>query len=118
MQILKILKSNQLESLDIGGEKIEQVNSFKYLGLTFDNKINSTLHNKSIISLVKPRLYMFRRYASFGATPEQLSHIFNSMILSMITYNCQAFYEARNTIDKHKLQLLAKRCRQPCNIAP
>lgn len=114
--IVNFMTSSQIEPLLMEDKEIEQVDDFKYLGLTFDNKIRWTSHIESIIGRVKPRLYMYWRYASFGATQEQLRLIFDSMILSLITYNCQAFYEAANNRDRLKLQVLAKRCRQPCSI--
>ena len=102
--------------LCIDNNVIERVNSFRYLGVVFDETMTFKCHTDHVIKKANARLYMMRRYASFGATKDQLHFLFTTMILSIITYNCHIFYHACTNRDKLRLARVIRKCRVECNL--
>ena len=102
--------------LQISGTSIDSVETFKYLGVTFDSKMCFKDHVDTIVAKCNTRLYLLRTYSTFGATAAQMLRMFNSMVLSVITYACQAFYSILTKTQKDRLQDIAKRAKITTDI--
>jgi hypothetical protein len=107
---------NTTPNLQVAATEIERVETFKYLGLVFDYKMQWSPHIEYAINKCSSRLYMFRRYATFGASRKQLSHIFSTMILSVLMYNCFVFYNACTQKDRLRCQSLVNKCNCDFNL--
>ena len=85
---------------------IKRKESLKLLGITFQNKPTLwNIHIDNMLSKASSRLYIIRNCKAYGYPPEQLSKLFDSLILSIFTYGIQvwgaAFYHKdRGIINK------------------
>ena len=82
---------------------IKSKESLKLLGITFQDKPTSwNIHIDNMLSKALSRLYILRNYRY---PPEQLSKLFDSLILSIFTYGIQV-YKDRERIDRFSKELL------------
>ena len=73
-------------SITIKKEKIEQVDSFKYLGVIVDNKLSWRENTDLIASKAKQRLYCLRKLRAFNANQKMLQMFFTSVVNSVLTF--------------------------------
>ena len=52
----------------IKGEAVERVETYKYLGVVFDSKLNWKENNNSMLKKVNMRMYCLRKLRSFGVS--------------------------------------------------
>ena len=100
----------------VSGSPIDFVDTFKYLGVTFDVKMSFKHHVDTIVAKCNQRLYLLRNYATFGASSSQKTQLFKSMILSVILYACQSYYSALAQKQKVRLQRIANRAKIQIDI--
>ena len=74
-------KSNNIPPVKIGNESVEQVEYFKYLGLTLDSKMNFKQHVHTI-----QRLHVLHRLRSFDLHPKLLQNLYRSILEPILTY--------------------------------
>ncbi|KAF7658811.1 hypothetical protein LDENG_00007680, partial [Lucifuga dentata] len=55
-----------ITTVSIGGEKVELVQSYKYLGVYLDSKLDWSVNTEAIYRKSQSRLYFLRRLRSFG----------------------------------------------------
>ena len=75
----------------INGEPVEQVVSYKYLGLNLDNKLSFTHHTTAVQKKCQQRLHVLRRLRSFNIDAKLLLLLYRSIIEPLLTY-CNICY--------------------------
>ena len=70
----------------IKGEAVERVETYKYLGVVFDSKLNWKENINSVLKKVNTRLYCLRKLRSFGANSGMLVIFCNAVICSIIVH--------------------------------
>ena len=65
----------------IKGEAVERVDTYKYLGVVFDSKLNWKENINSVLKKVNLRMYCMRKLRSFGVNSDMLVTFYNAVIL-------------------------------------
>ena len=91
------------EPVEIGGEKVEVVENFKYLGTVIDNQLNFSDNVNLIYKKAQQRLYLLRKLRSFGVSKEILVNVYRSLIESILSYNIACWFGFIFSKDKNKL---------------
>ena len=71
-----------LSPVTIGGEDVEVVQSYKYLGVQLDNKLDWTGNTDVLYKKGQSRLYFLRRLSSFGVCRTLLNMFYQSVVAS------------------------------------
>jgi hypothetical protein len=84
------------KSVSIFGKMIPEVNTVKYLGVTFDKDMNWNAHIEDVISKGKQSLMIAKAYISknFGLSPYYAKWMLDQVILSRICYGLIAWWES------------------------
>ena len=77
----------------INGEPVEQVHSFKYLGVMLDEKVSFTEHVTAVQKKSQQRLHVLRKLRLFYVDP-LLLRLYRSIIEPLITYGSMCYYPA------------------------
>ena len=77
---------SQYEPIMISGKQVEQVNSFKYLGVVIDSKVTWTENVDNIVQKLKPRMYCLRKLQSFNVDTKLLQIFYSSIFKSVISF--------------------------------
>ena len=74
--------------LYINGKEIEYVNTFKYLGVTFDSKLNWKEHIKTQVKRAKASLLMSKKLVgkTWGINPTNAHWIYTAIVRPLLTY--------------------------------
>ena len=91
------------EPVKIGGENVETVENFKYLGTVIDNQLNFSENVNLIYKKSQQRLYLLRKLRSFGVNKLILETVYRSLIESILSYNIACWYGFLSAKDKNKL---------------
>ena len=72
--------------LCIGGEAVEVTDIFKYLDVTFDNKMMFSPYVQGVYKKCQQRLYLLRKLRLFRVDPKLLLLLTRNIMKSMLTY--------------------------------
>ena len=95
-------------SLLIDGKIVSIVDSYKYLGLKIDSKLNWSNHAHDVCKKVNQRLYFLRKLRSFNVNPEILLLFYRATIESIITYGINCRVSSIMTKDKERINRLIR----------
>ena len=87
----------------INGELVEQVDSFKYLGVILDEKLSFTKHVTAVQKKSQQRLHVLRKLRAFYVDPLLLLHLYRSIIEPLITYCSICYYPALSVKNHNRL---------------
>ena len=79
-------KKSITQPLFINNEEVEIVQSYKYLGVTIDDKLNWNLHADNLLKNINKRLYFLQKLNSFRVDPTFLRLFYQSVVQSVITF--------------------------------
>uniref|UniRef100_A0A669DTM0 Reverse transcriptase domain-containing protein n=1 Tax=Oreochromis niloticus TaxID=8128 RepID=A0A669DTM0_ORENI len=79
-------KHPPLQPLNIQGMDIEAVDSYRYLGVHLNNKLDWTHNSDALYRKGQSRLYLLRRLRSFGVEGPLLKTFYDSVVASAIFY--------------------------------
>ena len=68
----------------IDGAVVEQVESFKFLGVHINNKLSWSKHTKTVLKRARENLFLFRRLKRFGMGPQILKKFYSCTIKSWL----------------------------------
>ena len=68
------------------GETVERVESYKYRGISFDDKLSWKCHVDPLVKRVHSRLYWFRKIRSFEVRDEILQMFYAATISGVLTF--------------------------------
>ena len=94
----------------IHGSAIEQVPSYKYLGVMIDSTLSWSSHIYYICKRIQQRMYSLRRLRSFGASSQILSLFYTSVVQTVMLYCSTAWYNSLSVVYKNKLHSQIKIC--------
>ena len=77
--------------LCIGGEAVEVTDTFKFLGITFNNKMTFGPHVQGVYKKVPAKTVPLRYVRSCHVDPKLLLFLYRSIIDSVLTY-CNIFF--------------------------
>ncbi|KAK2189868.1 hypothetical protein NP493_95g05039 [Ridgeia piscesae] len=86
----------------INGEPVEQVDSFKYLGVILDEKLSFTEHVTAVQKKSQQRLHVLRKLRAFYVDP-LLLRIYRSIIEPLSTYCSICYYPALSVKNRNRL---------------
>ena len=75
-----------LKPVYITGESVERVETYKYLGVVFDSKLNWKENINTVLKRVNTRMYCLRKLRSFGVNSGKLVTLYHAGICSIIVY--------------------------------
>ncbi|XP_059801863.1 uncharacterized protein LOC132378747 [Hypanus sabinus] len=75
-----------MEPVIINGECVEQVQTYKYLGVQLDEKLDWTANTDALCRKAQSRLYFLRRPASFNVCSEMLKMFYRSVVESALFF--------------------------------
>ena len=102
-------KKEPLTPLLIDGKIVSIVDSYKYLGLKIDSKLNWSNHAHDVCKKVNQRLYFLRKLSSFKVNPEILLLFYRATIESIITYGINCWGSSIMTKDKERINNLIRK---------
>lgn len=91
----------------INGEAVEEIDSFKYLGVIIDKKLTFTEHVTAVHKKCQQRLHVLRRLRSFQVDPQLLLFLYRSIIESLLTYCNTCFFPMLSVSNRNKLLKVA-----------
>ena len=65
---------------------MERVDTYKYLGVVFDSKLNWKENINSVLKKVNSRMYRMSKLRSFGVNSDMLVTLYNAVICSIIMF--------------------------------
>lgn len=95
--------------VNIQGENIEVVESFKYLGVHINNKLDWSHNTQALYKKSLSRLHLLRRLRSFGVSRPLLKTFYHSIVASALFYATVCWAPGSTERDKNKLNRLVKR---------
>ena len=67
---------------------MEQVESFKFLGVHITNKLSWSKHTKTVVKRARQNIFPFRRLKRFGMGPQILKRFYSCNIESNWLHHC------------------------------
>ena len=89
----------------IDGAAVEQIDSFKFLGVHITNKLKWSKHTKTV---AKRALFPLRRLKRFGMGPHILNFFYSCIIKSIMMGCITAWYGNRSVADRKALQRVVR----------
>ena len=93
----------EIEPLKIGGEHVERVKNFKYLGTIIDDRLKFSENVYLIFRKSQQRMYLLRKLKSFHVSSAILETAYRSLIESVLGYNISCWYGFVDAKDRKKL---------------
>ena len=93
----------------IKGGPIEIVSSYKYLGVLLDDKLNWSMHAKSVYKKVQSRLFFLRKLRSFNVCNKMLNMFYQTVVSSVLTFAIVCWGRSVGVSDRGKLNKLIKK---------
>ena len=87
---------------------MEQVESFKFVGIHIPNKLTWSKHTKTVVKRVRQNLFTLRRLKRFGMGPEILKRFYSCNIESILTGCITAWYGNCLASDRKALQRVVR----------
>ena len=94
----------------IHDEPVEIVESFKYLGTTFDNQLKWDLNTEQIVKRGQQRMYLLRKLNSFSVSPLILSRFYQSFIESLLAFSFTCWFRSLSVHDRNSLNSIVNTC--------
>ena len=111
------IKKSLLCPLLVKNEEVEQVETYKYLGVTIDEKVNWNAHAKTVLKKLNSRLYFLRKLNSFHVEKMLLSLFYKTMLESIMCFALTCWGGNLNSLASDKFNRVIKKCSSLCNPA-
>lgn len=102
----------------IKGGRVEQVASYKYLGIFFDPQLSWVNQVDSVCSRVNQRLHFLRRLRIHGVAKNVLMLFYRANMESVIRYGITTWFGNLSVKLKSRLQILIKRASKIIGMQP
>ena len=87
---------------------MEQVESFRFLGVHITNKLEWSKHTKTVVKRDRQSLFPLRKLKRFGMGPEILKRFYSCNIESILTGCITAWYSNCSASDRKALQRVVR----------
>lgn len=101
-------KKTPLLPLTIGGETVEQVESFKFLGTHISNNITWDVNCTAILKRARQRLYFLRKLKSFNVSCNILVNFYRTIIESVLTQSILVWFDGVSKVNLDKLDAVVR----------
>ena len=89
---------------------MERVDTYKYLGVVFDSKLNWKENINSVLKKkVNSRMYCMRNLRSFGINSDMLVTFYNAVICSIIMFGSLCWGGNISKLDRGRLEKIVKK---------
>ncbi|XP_055367950.1 uncharacterized protein LOC129604646 [Betta splendens] len=95
--------------MHIQGRDIERVDSYKYLGVHLNNKLDWTHNTDALYRKGQSRLYLLRRLRSFGVKGPLLKTFYDSVVASAILYGVVCWGSSITARDRKRLDRIIRK---------
>lgn len=95
--------------VNIDGQDIETVNTYKYLGVNINNKLDWSLNSEGLYKKAQTRLYFLRRLKSFNVCNTMLQMFRQSVVAAVLFYAAVCWGNNITARDCHRLDKLVRR---------
>ena len=95
-------------NIKIDNQDVEIVKHFKYLGVTINDSLNFKPHVANISKKLCQRLHILRKLRSFEVSKKTMVQVYNSLILSIITFSLTMWYGGCGVKEKAKIQKIIR----------
>uniref|UniRef100_A0A673ZIN4 Alkylated DNA repair protein AlkB homologue 8 N-terminal domain-containing protein n=1 Tax=Salmo trutta TaxID=8032 RepID=A0A673ZIN4_SALTR len=92
----------------IDGAVVEQVESFKFLGVHITNKLTWSKHTKTVVERARQNLFPLRRLKRYGMGPQILKRFYSCTIESILTGCITAWNGNCSASDRKALQRVVR----------
>ena len=93
----------------IKGEAVGRADTYKYLGVVFDRKLNWKENIKSVLKKVNLRMHCMRKLRSFGVNSDTLVTFYNAVMCSIITFGSVCWGRNISKSDRGRLEKIVKK---------
>ena len=93
----------------LGAEEVEVVETYKYLGLWLDNKLDWTSNTKQQYKKAQSRLYFLRRLRYLSICRKLLQMLYQSVVTSVVSYAVVCWAGSTSKADLSRLEKLVRR---------
>ena len=97
---------------------VERVDTYKYLGVVFDRKLNWKENINSVLKKVNSRMYCTRKLRSFGVNSDMLVTFYNAVICSIIMFGSVCWGGNISKLDRGRLDKIVKKAGQVVGKPP
>ena len=103
-----------LTPLFIKDEEVEQVETYKYLGVTMDKNLDWNAHSMTVWKKLNTRLYLLKKLNSFHVDNTLLGLFYKSIIESVICFALVCWGGNVNKLMSNKIDKIITRCNKIC----
>ena len=101
-------KKNVIHPLIISDSRVEQVQSFKFLGTIVSEHLSWHLQCKEILKKAKQRMYFLRKLKTYGVKKSILLNFYRTIVESALTTSITVWFMHANKTDLHKLDAVVR----------
>lgn len=94
----------------VDGQNIENVQSYKYLGVHLDNKLDWSVQTGTAYKKGQSRLYFLRKLKSFNVCNEFLHTFYHSVVSSAVFFGVFCWGSGITVRDRNRLDKLIRKC--------
>ena len=94
--------------LTINGAEVEQVDSFKLLGVTISNDLSWAVHTDLSLKKAHQRLYFLRQLRKFKVSSSIMSQFYRAAVESLLTFSITVWYSSSCQSEKDKLEKVVR----------
>ena len=84
--------TNRCMQIELNGQKVEVVDSFKYLDTVVDQKLTFTQHVDFVFKKAQQHLFLLRKLKRFGISQGILGMVYRSLIESILAFNIVTWF--------------------------
>ena len=110
------VKKDPLLPVTIKDQVVEIVNTYKYLGVIIDDKLDRDAHVSKVNSKMSQRLFFLRKLNSFHIDSKSLYLFYTSVIESILRLCFQAWGGNCKVEHMNYFQSIIKKCLRICNV--
>ena len=93
----------------VKGEAVEKIETYKYMGVVFDSKLNLKENINSVLKKVNTRMYCLRKLRSFGVNSGMLVTFYNAVICIIIVYGSVCWGGNISKFDRGRLEKIVQK---------
>ena len=102
-------KATKPNPIIIKGHEVEQVKTYKYLGVTLNDTLTWTDNTDMTLKKVNPRLYCLRKLNSFGVCSDLLQLFYSSSIIGIIGFGIVSWGNGIAQSDRGRLDRVIRK---------